>query len=496
MNKTFTSKAATFILSTIFLVIIVSFLFGDYGQNGGVPSRQDVATVNGLTVSPREFQMRLQQQVDFFAQMMGGQLTAQQIQQMGIKETVLSGIIQQKLLLSHGEEMGLALSTEEIKDEIKRLPYFLTNERFDVSKYRGLLGANGYTPTQFEEMVGQDITTRKMEQMLSLATVSEAYAKDVLSFKTQSRPVEAIRAERQELVKLVAVDDAEAQAFAAKPENQKLLQDLYQENAGTYNKPAELKARHILFRSGDKDAEALAKAEKLKGQLTTKNFGEKAKQLTEDPTGKNNGGDLGWFPKGSMVPEFEKAAEAAKVGEIVGPVKTSFGYHWILVEGKKEGTTRKLEDVKLELARTALQKRKTKELDQVMAETKGRLTQLLTSGDAKAIEAEKTRLNATVLKNTQVDRFNLSLANHALSADEGKRLFEAAPGTVLDFSTPGTVLMVKVGAAPAGNQAAEIETKLKSEVQNQSQLLARKLREELLKELHTKSKVVTNPAML
>ena len=48
-----------------------------------------------------------------------------------------------------------------------------------------------------------------------------------------------------------------------------------------------------------------------------------------------NGGDLGWFGKGMMVPEFEKVAFEEEVGKVVGPVKTQFGYHVIKVTGKK-----------------------------------------------------------------------------------------------------------------------------------------------------------------
>jgi len=118
--------------------------------------------------------------------MMGGKMTPQQISQMGIKETVLGQIIQTKLLLSFGLTNGLALSEDEVKSEIKKLPYFQRDGKFDVGLYRNLMQSNGYNPAQFEEMISFDMATRKVEQMISSQSVSEGLASDVLRFKIPS----------------------------------------------------------------------------------------------------------------------------------------------------------------------------------------------------------------------------------------------------------------------------------------------------------------------
>lgn len=497
MKSTFVSKFSTFFLSLIFMLIVVSFLFGDY-NNFTTASTQDVANVNGLPVTQREYQMRLAQQVEFFSQMMGGQMTQAQMEQMGIKDTVLGGLIQQKLLLSAGIDMGLTLSEAELKEEIKKLPYFQTGGRFDVTKYKGLLASNQYTPAQFEEMIGHDMTTRKMDQVLNHVLVSDDMARDILRFKMTGVKTESIRVERQDLVEQVEVTTAEAKQFADDKANERLLEDLYKENFAKYNKPEEAKARHILFRAEKPadEAAALAKAEKVKGSLTVKNFSDKAKELTEDPAGKANGGDLGWFTKERMVPEFSKAAFDGKVGDIVGPIKTQFGYHFLLVEGKKGEEKQTLEQVKTELARVALQKRKVQELDKLMADMKVKLQTLLANNDAKGIDAMKKSLKLTFLPATEVNQYDLTVGPNALSADEGKRLFSAAPGTVLDLSSPGALFLVKVGAPVNANADAKVAEQLKTETQAQSQQFAKKFREELLKELNAKGKVVTNSSLL
>ncbi|MBY0518411.1 MAG: SurA N-terminal domain-containing protein [Bacteriovoracaceae bacterium] len=497
MKNTFATKAATFLLSLVFILIIVSFLFGNY-DNFSSASPQDVATVEGLPISPREYQMRLSQQVEFFNQMMGGNITPQQIQQMGIKETVLGQLIQGKLLLSYGLKNGLSLSESELKEDIKKLPYFQREGKFDVVLYRNLLASNQYTPTQFEEMIGFDVASRKMEQMISAQKASEGMARDILRFKMNAVKTEAVRVERQNLISLIDVTPAEAKEFADKAENNKLLTDMYQENFAKYNKPEEVKARHILLKveNASKDAEVKAKIQKIATELTTKNFAEKAKALTEDPSGKSNGGDLGWFSKGRMVPEFEKAAFESSIGSIVGPIKTSFGYHMLFIEGKKGEEKKSFDQVKVELSTMAIQKRKSLDLDKLMTDTKSHLEAALKSNDQKAITADKAKMNLVHFPGTEVNQYDLSVGPNSLTADEGKRLFAAKAGDILDFSTPGALFLVKVGDKVNADVEAKISEMIKTEIQTQSQLLSRKFREEMLKELNTNAKVVTNPALL
>lgn len=497
MNNTLITKFSTFFLSLLFLLIIVSFLFGDY-KNFSSASPQDVASVDGLSITQREYQMRLAQQVEFFSQMMGGQMTQQQMAQMGIKDTVLGGLVQQKLILNAGMKMGLTLSEAELKEEIKKLPYFQTSGKFDVNKYRGLLQANNYTPAQFEEMIGHDMTTRKMDQMLNTMIVSDSLAKDILEFKTNIVKTDSVKVERQDLVSLVNVTPAEAKEFANDEKNARLLEDMYKENFAKYNKEEEVKARHILFRAEKPEDEkaALAKAEKAKGQLTAKNFADKAKQLTEDQSGKSNGGDLGWFTKERMVPEFSKAAFEGKIGDVVGPIKTNFGYHYLLIEGKKGAQKQTLDQVKVELATSALQKRKVQELDQLMNSTKAKLEDMLAKNDTKGIEALKKTLKLTYLPNAEVNQYDLSVGPNSLTPTEGSRLFATTPGTVIDLSSPGALFLIKVGQKVNGDAEAKVAQQLKTETQAQAQQLSKKFREELLKELNAKAKVVTNPALM
>lgn len=100
----------------------------------------------------------------------------------------------------------------------------------------------------------------------------------------------------------------------------------------------QVSARHILIKDETLAKEVLGK---VKGG---EDFTALAKKYSEDPSVADNDGDMGYFPRGLMVPEFEEAAFALEVGEISELVKTDYGYHIIIVDGKKT-----LEDLKEEM---------------------------------------------------------------------------------------------------------------------------------------------------
>lgn len=99
-----------------------------------------------------------------------------------------------------------------------------------------------------------------------------------------------------------------------------------------------VRARHILIKAGpseaSKDSARKVALEVLQRARSGEDFAALAFQYSQDPGSAQRGGDLGYFPRGRMVPEFERAAFSARVGEIVGPVETQFGFHIIKVEDK------------------------------------------------------------------------------------------------------------------------------------------------------------------
>jgi len=147
----------------------------------------------------------------------------------------------------------------------------------------------------------------QFEQILKNQGLSEADVQQIL---------------RQQLIleKAVApqvhVSDADIKAY-------------FDKNHAVFDKPEQVKARHILVADLPKANEVLAKL-KAGGSWDAL-----AKQYSTDPASKDKGGELGYFGRGQMVPQFQDAAFGAKVGQIVGPIKSPFGYHIIEVEDKK-----------------------------------------------------------------------------------------------------------------------------------------------------------------
>jgi peptidyl-prolyl cis-trans isomerase C len=113
----------------------------------------------------------------------------------------------------------------------------------------------------------------------------------------------------------------------------------------------EAHARHILIRApaGDENASKAAEA-KIKSIIERlkkgEDFAKVAEEVTEDPSGKANGGDLGFFTKEQMVPEFSIAAFGLEPGQLSDPVKTQFGWHVIKLEEKRSKPAPSFEDVK------------------------------------------------------------------------------------------------------------------------------------------------------
>jgi peptidyl-prolyl cis-trans isomerase C len=115
----------------------------------------------------------------------------------------------------------------------------------------------------------------------------------------------------------------------------------YDKDAAAFDPPDEIRARHILVKE-EAEAKAIL-ADLAKGG----DFAKIAEEKSQDPGSAKNGGDLGFFAAGDMVPEFETAANALKPGEITkAPVKTQFGWHVIKLEEKRKQPVPTLDQVK------------------------------------------------------------------------------------------------------------------------------------------------------
>lgn len=153
------------------------------------------------------------------------------------------------------------------------------------------------------------------------------------------------------------------------------MHKVYDDAVKQIGEEKEVHARHILFRAPAGDEKAGKEAEeKLKAVIVRlkkgEDFAKVATEVTEDPSGKANGGDLGYFTKDQMVPEFSEAAFKLEQGQISEPVKTQFGWHVIKVEDKRVKPAPKFEEVKPQIENFVVRKAQAELVTKLRADAK------------------------------------------------------------------------------------------------------------------------------
>jgi peptidyl-prolyl cis-trans isomerase C len=134
------------------------------------------------------------------------------------------------------------------------------------------------------------------------------------------------------------------------------LKKYYDTNKDTFKREKEINTRHILLKTEEE-------AKQVQGKLVKgEDFAELARQYSIDPNAKTTGGDIGFHPKGTLLPEYEAAAfKLSKVGQMSGIVKTQFGFHIIRLEGTKPPSYVPFEEVK-DFIRQKIAQEKQKEI--------------------------------------------------------------------------------------------------------------------------------------
>ncbi len=164
----------------------------------------------------------------------------------------------------------------------------------------------------------------------------------------------------------------ESKAAVTEPALRKIYDDATKNMGGQQ----EVRARHILFRVNDPNDQAASKAaeDKVKNTIDRikkgEDFATLAKALTEDPSGKQDGGDLGYFTRDQMVPEFSEVAFTLEKGQVSGPVKTPFGWHVLKVEDKRTRQPPPFDQVRGEIEQFASRKAQVDLVTKLRADAK------------------------------------------------------------------------------------------------------------------------------
>lgn len=354
------------------IAVFVIFVFASWGMGSGQgTSGQDpnvAARAGSIQISAADFQKDFKRAERRAQQMYGKNFGPELARLLNIPQQVLNGLIDRRLMGDEARRLGLKVTDEELRAKIVSLKdgqsgalLFVRDGNFiGDAPYRRLLAQNDMTPGGFEAEMREQILLEKLNRFLSESVVvtDQEVEDDFASRNVKAKISYVLLAPS---AAAPAISDADAEAYFKQnpgayklPEQRKakyLLVETskvrtsvqvseadvaaeYTQNADTYKKGEEVKARHILYKVSDSapDAAQKAKAEaavkKLKGGA---DFAALAKAESDDPGSKTTGGDLGSFGRGQMVKEFEQAAFDAEPKAIVGPVKTSYGYHVIQV---------------------------------------------------------------------------------------------------------------------------------------------------------------------
>ena len=190
------------------------------------------------------------------------------------------------------------------------------------------------------------------------AILQELVAQKLLLLDAQKNLLEAEPAFKEQLKKAkesLLANYALEKVITGVRITDKEIEDYYNENQDKFVSPATVNASHILVDSEEKAKEIYEKIEK--GEMS---FEDAAKEYSSCPS-KDNGGSLGDFGKGQMVPEFDAAVFAMAVGEVTKePVQTQFGYHLIRLNSKNEGATMPLDSIKERLGQQLLGQKQQK----------------------------------------------------------------------------------------------------------------------------------------
>lgn len=354
---------STYIQATILIIVLV-FVFWGVGksQKGGPDA---IATVNGQNISAQQYQRTYNQTLSRYQEQFGGTLPAGLLEALNLKQQVLNQMIQEMVMQQGAKEAGLIVGSDEVRKVIQNMDAFREDGVFKLDRYKKLLTSSRMTTADFENSVRNDLLRNKiLTHLTRFARISDSELKDRFAFDNDqlkleyvaftadgfrsSGPVadealnlffegrkQAYLTEPQ--VKLRYLTFLNEQAMAGIQLNDQEIEQYYKLNPDKFSSPELRQARHILIRSDAKDSAELkaAKRKKLEAILALakagKDFGQLAREHSEDASGKN-GGDLGFFSKGQMVPPFAEAAFALKEGEISPVVETQFGLHLIKLE--------------------------------------------------------------------------------------------------------------------------------------------------------------------
>lgn len=334
MIRSTTGKIIVPLIMLFFLGWMV-FQIGMDALGGGLGGSPPVGSVNGDAIPAQAYNDRynaLYQQAQ-----QQGEVTDEMARR--IQDEAWEQLVQETLMRQELERRGIGVSNREIVWAARNLPHpafaqqeiFLTNGQFDINKYRQFLSgptAPAEVYGQLEEYYRQQLPQEKLGRQLTAGRyLTDAELWRAYQDRTETATVDYVQLDLNKLVPQdPAVTDAEVRRY-------------WEENKERFTRTegARLKVAYIPLTINEADRQAtVQEARELKAEIASgADFAEMARVHSTDTSNKEQGGSLGTFGRGQMVPAFDSVAFSLPVGQVSDPVVTQFGVHLVKVDSRE-----------------------------------------------------------------------------------------------------------------------------------------------------------------
>ncbi len=368
-------------------LIAITFIF--WGVDFNLSGATYAARVNGEEISLREFDREYQNELYEYQEYYQADLD--EALRRDLRRNVLERMIELSAMRQRVREAGYYVSDDRVVESIASLPAFQIDGRFSPDVYRAQLRFQGLTPAGFEQLQRQQLKIMEMRNGLFDSTFLppnefrrfielyyqqreigyalfpvDAYIDDVEVDEASIAAHFNANRSRYRTPEAVELEYLEVRLSAIAAEvdvSDEALRAYYERERDRFETVEERRARHMLFEvAGGDDAAALERANSARQRvLDGEDFAAVATEVSDDGGTRASGGDLGWMTLGMLGDEFDEALFELDQGEISEPVRTSFGYHVLRVDGIRAGDTVSFESLRDELyeeySRTAAEDR-------------------------------------------------------------------------------------------------------------------------------------------
>ncbi len=368
------------------------------GGSGGV-----VAEVNGSEITLRDYQRSLQQQRQRMRAMLGANYSPELLENPQMRRAVLDAMVENDLISQQVQADGFRINDAILFSQLQQVGAFQQDGVFSPALYEQVLASQGMSKPFFENSLRSDIMQSQLLTGFRQASyVTDHELSEAVRLQQQLRSVRLLtipaeverlkdhsvseeeinthyeqQTRRYQIPEQVSVEYVElstAQLAEGVSVDKGEVEKLYQQRKESLVAEEERRASHILIElpEGADEAQIQQVESRLKEVEEKLAAGESfealAKAYSDDPGSAGAGGDLGFFPRGIMVPEFDEAVFNMAVEETSAPIRTQFGYHLIRLHEIQAEEMRSFADAEAELS-GELKRRKAEELFYELSET-------------------------------------------------------------------------------------------------------------------------------